>query len=102
MRVHIFGAVSSPSCDTFALLKTADDNQKDYPSVNTEEQAVALYRPLTEVFAKGGFRLNKWISNNLTLLSAISEENRAKGVNQLDLSRDQLPMERTLSVQWNM
>ena len=26
MTVHIFGAVSSPSCATFALLKTADDN----------------------------------------------------------------------------
>ncbi len=71
-------------------------------SVNTEEQAVALYRQLTEVCAKGGFRLNKWISNNRTLLSAIPEENRAKGVNQLDLSRDQLPMERALGVQWNV
>ncbi|KAL0150572.1 hypothetical protein M9458_054165 [Cirrhinus mrigala] len=60
MLVHIFGAVSSPSCATFALLKTADDNQMDYPAdvistirqnfyvddclkfVSTEEQAVAL------------------------------------------------------------
>lgn len=30
MIVHIFGAVSSPSCATFALLKTADDNQNQY------------------------------------------------------------------------
>ncbi|KAL3999159.1 4-aminobutyrate aminotransferase / (S)-3-amino-2-methylpropionate transaminase [Sarotherodon galilaeus] len=31
MLVHIFGAVSSPSCATYALLKTADDNQHLYP-----------------------------------------------------------------------
>lgn len=30
MFVHIFGAVSLPSCATFSLLKTGDDNQKDY------------------------------------------------------------------------
>lgn len=30
MLVHIFGAESSPSCATFALLKTADDNQDEY------------------------------------------------------------------------
>lgn len=71
MLVHIFGAVSSPSCVTFALLKTAEDNQKDYPadvistvrenfyvddclkSVSTEEQAVSLYRQLTEVCQRG-------------------------------------------------
>lgn len=63
---------------------------------------MALYQQLTEVCAKGGFRLNKWISNNRTLLSAIHEENRAKGVNQLDFNRDQLPMKRALGVQWNV
>lgn len=30
MLVHIFGAVSSPSCPTYALLKTADDNRHLY------------------------------------------------------------------------
>lgn len=40
MLVHIFGAVSSPSCATLALLKTADDNQNDFPAevVNTIHQ----------------------------------------------------------------
>ncbi len=31
MTVHLFGAVSSPSCASFALRKTADDNQCDFP-----------------------------------------------------------------------
>lgn len=32
MTVHLFGAVSSPSCASFALRKTADDNQSSFPS----------------------------------------------------------------------
>lgn len=73
MLAHIFGAVLSTSCAIFALLKTAEDNQKDYPadvintirenfyvddcltSVSTGKQAVSLYRQLIEVCAKGGF-----------------------------------------------
>ena len=30
MTVHLFGAVSSPSCANFALRKTAADNQADF------------------------------------------------------------------------
>lgn len=30
MNVHIFGAISSPSCANFALLRTAEDNQQDF------------------------------------------------------------------------
>lgn len=30
MTVHLFGAVSSPSCASFALQKTAEDNQSEF------------------------------------------------------------------------
>ena len=30
MTVHIFGAVSSPSCSNFALRKTANDNKDEF------------------------------------------------------------------------
>ena len=115
MLVHIFGAVSSPSCATHALLKTADDNEDPkevintirhnfyvddcLKSINSRQQAISLYRQLTEVCAKGGFRLNKWICNDRAVLSQIPEENRDKVVKTLDLSRDQLPMERALGVE---
>ena len=60
MTVHLFGAISSPSCANFALRKTAEDNCERYDeeviqtvksnfyvddclkSVATEEQAIAL------------------------------------------------------------
>ena len=120
MLVHIFGAVSSPSCATYALLKTADDNQGLYPdevintirhnfyvddclkSVSFVQQAISLYQQLTEVCARGGFRLNKWVCNERTVLSQIPKEDHAKGIKTLDLSRDQLPLERALGVQWDV
>lgn len=119
MLVHIFGAVSSPSCATYALLKTADDNQELYPEkvtntirhnfyvddclkgVNSTEHALLLYRQLSELCAKGGFHLNKWISNDRTVIAAIPEQDRAKEVRTLDLD-EELPMERALGVQWDV
>ena len=105
---------------TFALLKTADDNQEDYieevtntirqnfyvddclKAVNSADQALFLYQQLSELCAKGGFHLNKWISNDRTVLAAIPEQDRAKEVRTLDQSKEELPVERALGVQWDV
>lgn len=118
MLVHIFGAVSSPRCATFAFLKTTDDKQEQYSenitntihhnfyvddclkAVYSTELALLLYKQLSELCAKGGFYLNKWISNDRTIIAAIPEQDRAKEVRNLDLSKE-LPMERALGVQWD-
>ncbi|KAL0175038.1 hypothetical protein M9458_031006, partial [Cirrhinus mrigala] len=78
MTVHLFGAVSSPSCAIFALRKTADDNQAEFPaeitqivkenfyvddclkSVESEKEAVLMIKHLTMLCQKGGFTLTKW------------------------------------------
>ncbi|KAK0146739.1 hypothetical protein N1851_013946 [Merluccius polli] len=71
MRVHIFGAVSSPSCANYALRRTAVDNKDDFQvkvtdtinnnfyvddclkSLATVEEAMQLVVDLTDVL-KGG------------------------------------------------
>jgi len=81
MLVHIFGAVSSPSCAIFALQKTADDNEHGFPpqvaetvrsnfyvddcvkSVAKETEAIQLVKDLTALCRKGGFQLTQWVSN---------------------------------------
>lgn len=73
MKVHLFGAVSSPSIANFALRQTADDNRKHYSdevmktiktnfyvddclrSVATADQAMQLVKDLTEACSKEGF-----------------------------------------------
>lgn len=118
MKVHLFGAMSSPSCANYALRRTADDNAQYFPrevintvkcnfyvddclkSVASEEEAVQLVKDVTVLCQKGGFDLSKWISNSRTVLLSIAEDCRAKEVMELNLDVDQLPMERALGLQW--
>lgn len=117
MTVHLFGAVSSPSIANFALRKTVQDNTSSFPSevtstiienfyvddclksVPTEQEAVELISNLTTVCHRGGFHLSKWISNSRAVLAAVPPEDRAKEVKELDLNKDQWPMEQALGLQ---
>ena len=118
MLVHLFGATSSPSCANFALRQCAEDNEKQFCRetiekllhcfyvddclvlISSEEEAVALYQDLVCICAKGGFKLTKWMSNRRAVMAAIPENQRAKGIKNLDLDHNLLPVERVLGVQW--
>lgn len=82
MKVHLVGAMSSPSITNFALHQTADDNQEKYPDeviktiktnfyvdclkfVETVDQAVKLTKCLSDACNQGGFTVTKWVSNTL-------------------------------------
>jgi len=52
------------------------------------------------LFAEGGFKLTKWVSNRRTVLATIPQDERAKEVKDLDLNSDALPVEYVLGVQW--
>ena len=49
---------------------------------------------------RGGFRLHKVISNRKEVIESIPAEDRAKGVKDLDLEHDELPLERVLGIEW--
>jgi hypothetical protein len=118
MLVHLFGAVSSPSCANFALRRTAEDNKCTFDpevistvfnnvyvdvclkSLPTAEAAINLAKDLSTLLSKGGFRLTKWISNDQEVLQAIPEKERAKEIKDIDLynKSDTLPTERALGV----
>ncbi|XP_044182749.1 uncharacterized protein LOC114952001 [Acropora millepora] len=118
MRVHLFGGVSSPSCASFALQKTAKDNRAEFSpeaintvkrdfyvddclkSVGSEHGAISLVKELTSLLSKGGFRLTKWLSNSRKVIESIPESERAKSVKDLDF--DQTLIERALGVKWHV
>ena len=120
MKVHLFGATSSPSCANFALRKCAEDYGHNYSqetvdkllhcfdvddclvSVATEKEAVMLYKNLVSLCFTGEFSLTKWLSNRPGVLEVIPENHRAKGIEGLDLELDSLPVERVLGVEWNI
>ena len=120
MKVHIFGAISSPSCANFALKKAAND----YESVYGEEIARTLRRNFyvddmlkcypsdpvaVESFPKvvsmcdsAAFHLTKVVSNSREVLKTISKDEVGKEFKELDLSKDLLPVERVLGVHWSI
>lgn len=118
MTVHLFGAVSSPSCASYALRRTADDNKSDFSaetvqavkqnfyvddcliSLGSEKEAIQMIKDLSALCKRGGFILEKWISNSRAVLQTIAEEQRAKDLKELNLDRDNLPMERALGLLW--
>ena len=99
MKVHHFGAVSSPGCANFGLKRAADDGEEEYgeeaaefirrdfyvddglTSVPTAEQAVTLIKASQGIRAKAGLKLHKISSNKRDVLEMIPAEDRAKGLN---------------------
>ena len=119
MTVHLFGATSSPGCANFALKYMAKENQEKYPtaaqfiiedfyvddgltSQETEQEAVNLVKETTILCAEGGLKLHKFASNSRTVLETIPASERAPNIQALDLNFNELPMERTLGMQWLM
>ena len=118
MTVHLLGAGSSPGCCNFALKKTADDHEQEFgfesaeflrkdfyvddglKSVPPTSDAKELICKTTEMCWRGGFNLHKFASNKREVIEAIPVEDRAKGVKELNLEKDELPMERALGVGW--
>ena len=116
MIVHLFGAASSPSCSNFTLRKTAEDNSQHFPdavvstvknnfyiddclkALPSAEEASHHASDLRSLLSRGGFRLTTWISACRRVLETIPEAEHAKDGKTLDLSEDDLPAERALSV----
>lgn len=71
-------------------------------STSTATEAMSLIKEAREMCAKGGFRLHKFVSNNKEVLESVPVDDRAKGVKELNLDQDNLPMERVLGVEWCM
>ena len=119
MLVMIFGAASSPCMANYVLRKTALDNRQDVAfsvdtiksveknfymddflkSVCDETTAVRMFREMTSLLARGGFRLTKWISSSREVLSQIPPQEKASPA--VDLNFHELPIERTLGLKWN-
>jgi len=117
MKVHIFGAVSSPGCAIFALkfiarkyaclgLEASRFIANDFYmddgliSVADTASAVKLIHSARAICARGNLRLHKFASNDRKVMEAIPNLERAKDLVDLDLSLESLPVERALGMKW--
>jgi hypothetical protein len=71
-------------------------------SVTTSEEATSLIHHAQQICARGGVHLHKFASNDKQLLTSIAENERATSLDDLKFSKELLPMERALGVQWCM
>ncbi|XP_062614169.1 uncharacterized protein LOC134275907 [Saccostrea cucullata] len=119
MRLHLFGAASSPGCANYGLKFLARSQEEHLQaasffvqnnfyvddgltSVETEEEAIKLIQDAQILCANGGLRLHKFRSNNKNVINSVAESERAADVKDLDLSHEQLPMEQALGIKWNI
>ena len=118
MTVHLFGATSSPGCANFALKKVASDFEDQcgaeaadfvrnnfyvddgLRSVSTPEAATSLIKTTKMLCGKGGFNLHKFVSNHKAMIDSIPQDDRSKVLQNLDLTKEFLPVEHALGVQW--
>ena len=113
---HIFVAKCSPTCSNYALLRSAEDNEMEFPiaslamkrnfymddlfkSVKSTDEAMEMQQ-LSEMLYLGGFHLTKWISNEKEVIAQISEPERAPSVKVVD-ENIIMPVERALGVVWD-
>ena len=74
-----------------------DDGLK---SVATPESAISLVKDTKKLCEKGGFNVHKFICNHKSVIDAIPNEDHSKDLQNLDITKDTLPIERALGVQW--
>ena len=115
MKVHLFGAISSPGCANYGFKQVAKDYERNshraayfirrnfyvddgLTSVESIDNAIKLIEETRIMCAKGNLRLHKCISNSREVMEAIPHSERAKDIK--DLSFDDLPIERALGIQW--
>lgn len=118
MRVHLFGAISSPAVANFCLLKTAEEGRSKYgdeaadflcrnfyvddglKSVPTSQEAVELIKNSQAMCSESKLRLHKFASNDKAVLTSVPNHDRAKSLKDLDLRHEALPIQRSLGTFW--
>ena len=119
LKVHVFGAKSSPSCASYALRHSATLGAISYPqevlqtvrdhfyvddvlkSNEDLNETIRLAKDLIKLLEENGFDLTSFISNSRTLLMSLPPEKLSKDLKELNLSIDGLPDEKTLGMVWH-
>ena len=116
MKVHLFGARSSPGCMTFGIRALSDLSDHGCPSraiangfyaddgltsAVTKSEAIEPAGQAESKYMEVNLRLQKFSSNSRQVLESLSNSERSIEEEQLlDPHIDTSPMERTLGISW--
>ena len=116
MRVHLFGATSSPAVCCYALQQAARDSgthamelleevvQNFYvdnwlASFQDRKSCTRLAKLLLDALSRGGFNLTQFASSDPEILASVRK--RARNADDIDMSFDEETIERTLGLVWS-
>ena len=66
-------------------------------SVTDEVEGIKLYKELSDLWKRAGMFTHKWLSNSLTVLKEIPQQDRVK---ELEIDRNNLIAAKTFGVLW--
>ena len=118
MKVHIFGATSSPACANFGMKFMAREMESSHPkaagfirdnfyvddgliSVATDEEAIQLIKESTTILKDHKLRLHKFASNSKTVLDSIPPTERSENEVTQHLQLKETSNEKTLGMEWS-
>ncbi|XP_036003031.1 uncharacterized protein LOC118566091 isoform X1 [Fundulus heteroclitus] len=120
MNIHVFGNSPSPAVAIHGLHKSVqgnefhvdpdvqhfvlhdfyvDDGLKSLPTV---QAAISLLKRTQDVLSKSNLRLHKIAANNNEVMDAFPSSDHASDLKDLDLDADELPLQRSLGLDWNL
>ena len=120
MCVHVFGNSPSPAVAIYGLRRAAKQGEVDFgsdtrqyverdfyvddglKSFSTEAEAICVIKRAQEMLAASNLRLHKIASNRPAVIEAFPPEDRAKEIKDLNFLTDDLPLQRSLGVSWNI
>jgi len=117
MKVHLFGATSSPGCANFALKYLAAQRAKDFPqaaefiqknfymddglqSCKDEDEAITLVKESQELCLSAKIRLHKFVSNSQKVMESINPVDRGSSPNDVELGG--APTGSVLGIRWQV
>ncbi|XP_061910680.1 uncharacterized protein LOC133654376 [Entelurus aequoreus] len=120
MTVHVFGNSPSPAVAIYGLRRAAEEGEREHgtdakqfimrnfyvddglESFSNAEETITVLSNAREMLAESSIRLHKIASNSNTVLDAFPPEDLAKGLKDLDLTSDPLPLQRSLGLRWDL
>lgn len=120
MKVHVFGNSPSPAVAIYCMRHAAAEGEREYgadakqfvvrhfyvddglASAPTPEEAIDILTRSQKMLADSNLKLHKIASNSHMVMEAFPADERAKDLKELDLRSDDLPLQRSLGVLWNL
>ena len=120
MRVHVFGNSPSPAVAIYGLRRAAQEGEQKYGfdsrqfvechfyvddgliSLPSETEAIDLLKRTQASLAESNLKLHKIASNSVTMMQAFTPQDLAAGLRDLGLDKEELPLQRSLGLCWNI